>query len=458
MMQDYRHELSVIRRLLKENPNGMSVTDISRALKKNKNTVGRYLDILLISGQVDMRTYGMAKVYTLSQRVPLSAMLSYSRELILVLDADNRIVDANENFVKALGLDRSRTVGRNIDYLHSAEIEIHDLLNGIVAGTSDTVALRLKGGGERIFRIKRIPTVFDDGGKGTTFVLEDITGQILAEREIRQSEERFRMMAENIQDGLVIIEDGRTVYVNRRLASITGYSHEEMEGLDPLSTIAPESRKEFAEKMKDLEALKSGPGEIRAWIIRKDGERRFIYARFTLLPHEDKTYVFVIITDLTDLKKKEAELKESEQRFRMMAENIRDGLLIIENNRIVFSNRRMTEIAGYTREEIARLDFQALLASEAPHLSGLLEGVAEGEHISLGNILAKLRTGADLPGEATFWIRRKDGMKRCIQGNFSAAEHEGVLSIYITATDITSFAEKEQALRDRIAALQELVS
>ena len=72
MMQDYQHELGQIRELLKKNTDGMSVTDLSKALGKNKNTVGRYLDILLISGQVDMRTYGMAKVYTLSQRVPLS--------------------------------------------------------------------------------------------------------------------------------------------------------------------------------------------------------------------------------------------------------------------------------------------------------------------------------------------------------------------------------------------------
>ncbi len=49
-------------------------------------------------------------------------------------------------------------------------------------------------------------------------------------------------------------------------------------------------------------------------------------------------------------------------------------------------------------------------------------------------------------------------MKRYIQGSFSALEHDGVISIYITATDITSFAEKEQTLRDRIASLQELVS
>ena len=98
MMQDYQQELVAIKDLLKKNPEGMSVTDISKSLKKNKNTIGRYLDILLVSGQVDMRAFGMAKVYTISQRVPLSAMLSYSSELIMVLDNESRIIDINEHF------------------------------------------------------------------------------------------------------------------------------------------------------------------------------------------------------------------------------------------------------------------------------------------------------------------------------------------------------------------------
>src|SRR5512136_3187106 len=116
MMQDYQQELVAIKELLTKNPEGMSVTGISKALKKNKNTVGRYLDILLISGQVDMRAYGMAKVYTISQRVPLSAMLSYSKELIMVLDGELRIIDINDNFLKLLRLSREETVGKNVSF------------------------------------------------------------------------------------------------------------------------------------------------------------------------------------------------------------------------------------------------------------------------------------------------------------------------------------------------------
>ena len=133
MMQDYQQELVAIKDLLKKNPEGMSVTDISKALKKNKNTIGRYLDILLISGQVDMRAFGMAKVYTISQRVPLSAMLRYSRELIMVLDDTRRIIEINDNFLDLLQLSRNETLGKNISFLQSPEVDVHELLDSITA-------------------------------------------------------------------------------------------------------------------------------------------------------------------------------------------------------------------------------------------------------------------------------------------------------------------------------------
>ena len=186
MMQDYQQELIAIKDLLKKNPNGMSVTDISKALKKNKNTIGRYLDILLISGQVDMRAYGMAKVFTISQRVPISAILSYSKELIMVLDDELRILDINENFLKLLQFSRENVLGKNISYLQSPEVDVHELLDMITADMGEqetTVTFHVKDKGERIFHEKCMPTVFEDGRKGITLILDDVTEHTLAERE-----------------------------------------------------------------------------------------------------------------------------------------------------------------------------------------------------------------------------------------------------------------------------------
>ena len=446
MMQDYQHELSLIKDLLKKNPEGMSVTDISKALNKNKNTVGRYLDILLISGHVDMRTYGKAKVFTLSQRLPLSAMLSYSKELIMVLDNESRIIDVNDNFLALLNLSRKDTLGKTITYLSPPDVDVHELLETLTTRfeeKEDTITLRIKDREEHIFKQKSVPTVFEDGRKGFTLILEDITTQVLAEREIREREERFRMMAENIHDGLIIMENDRIVFVNRRIAEITGYSFEELWKMDPFSIIDPEDQQETGRLIRKMERKDPLLTELRMWILRKDGQRRFTSARISAVQHADTRYAFIILTDITELKENEAALKESEQRFRMMAENIQDGLIIVENGKFVFANHRIEDITGYSKEELSWMKSADLVSTE--------------DHEKIEEIVQSIRPGSEKPGEFTVWINRKDGSRRCILGRVTAALHNASVSTYITMTDITEATEREQALRDRISALQKFI-
>jgi PAS domain S-box-containing protein len=446
MMQDYQHELSLIKDLLKKNPEGMSVTDISKALNKNKNTIGRYLDILLISGHVDMRTYGKAKVFTLSWRLPLSAMLSYSKELIMVLDNESRIIDVNDNFLDILNLSREDTLGKNITYLNPPDVDVHELLEALTTGgeeKEDTITFKVKDQGERIFKQKSVPTVFEDGRKGFTLILEDITRQVLAEREIREREERFRMMAEHIHDGLIIMENGKIVFVNRRIAEITGYPFEELWKMDPLSIIDSEDQKEVASQIKKMDTRDQGLTELRMWILRKDGQRRFTSARISAVQHADTRYAFIILTDITELKAHEAALKESEQRFRMMAENIQDGLIIVENGNFVFANHRIADITGYSNEELTRMKSVDLVSPE--------------DHEKIEDIVTNTRPDSDKPGEFIVWINRKDGSRRCILGRVTATLHNTTVSTYITMTDITESTERERALRDRIAALQKFI-
>ena len=69
--------------LLVEHPQGLSITEIVKKIDINRNTAGRYLENLLVSGQVEMRHFGMAKIYALSNRIPQSAMLSISSDLVM---------------------------------------------------------------------------------------------------------------------------------------------------------------------------------------------------------------------------------------------------------------------------------------------------------------------------------------------------------------------------------------
>ena len=101
-----------IKDLLRKNPQGLSITDIVKAVNINRNTAGRYLENLLVSGQVELRRFGMAKIYRISQRVPLSAVLSISAESVIQLDSFLRIVFVNESFCSLAGTDRYKPGGK----------------------------------------------------------------------------------------------------------------------------------------------------------------------------------------------------------------------------------------------------------------------------------------------------------------------------------------------------------
>ena len=178
-----------IKSVLKENPQGLSITDIVAAVDINRNTAGRYLENLLVSGQVEMRQLGMAKIYTLSQRVPVSAVLSISSELIMQLDKNLRIIFANEPFLSFLSVSSTDLFGKNIEYSRVFPVfeevysEFVDRIRSGIAGTEWSGELTLKERGI-IFSCRIAPTVFDNGQKGVSVILEDISEKKRAEEAL----------------------------------------------------------------------------------------------------------------------------------------------------------------------------------------------------------------------------------------------------------------------------------
>ncbi len=302
MMQNYQHELGGIRDLLRKNPDGMSVTDLSKALGKNNHTVGRYLDILHISGQVDMRTFGMAKVYTLSRRVRLSAMLNYSRELIMVLDTDSRIVDINDHFLQLLRLSRQQVIGKNLSFINPPDTDVYELLETISAGSAEQeypITFDLKGRGRKYFRLKFIPIVFEDGHKGRAVIGEDITEHIITEQKIRKVEDWLEMMAETISDGFVIAENEHVVFANGRISEITGYSSTDLIGMRFTDLITPEDYERCGKTFRNTRSKSRISSQFTAWIKRRDGIRRCILGKATVVWQDSVGISYVALTDIT---------------------------------------------------------------------------------------------------------------------------------------------------------------
>ncbi|NMA88227.1 MAG: PAS domain S-box protein, partial [Methanoculleus bourgensis] len=260
-MEPNTDALSPLLRVLKEHPRGMSVSDLAAAVGVNRNTVSRYLDVLLVSGQVEMETYGKAKVFYLSQRVPISAMLNFSSDLVLVLDRDRRIIQANDAVCAFAGVERNNIIGKSVEESQLAAFD-HPLIQGRItdalSGSEVVEELRfLRHAEELFFRVKFLPTVFNDGTPGVTIILEDITEGRRAEEALRESEMLFRSLVENINDLILNVDETCAfTYVSPKSREILGYAPEEMLGKTPCDFMAPEK----AERVRvQLAALLADP-------------------------------------------------------------------------------------------------------------------------------------------------------------------------------------------------------
>ena len=103
-----------LKQILKWHPRGVTISDLATQMDTNRNLVAKYLDMLLISGQVEMEVVGAAKVYFLSHRVPISSMLEFSSDMVIVLDGDQKIVQVNEPILSLIREKKEVLVGRRL--------------------------------------------------------------------------------------------------------------------------------------------------------------------------------------------------------------------------------------------------------------------------------------------------------------------------------------------------------
>ncbi|HNL86411.1 MAG TPA: PAS domain S-box protein, partial [Methanoregulaceae archaeon] len=104
-----------IRNLLKGNPRGMSISEIAERLGLKRNIVSSDLNYLERLGHVEMQSIGTSKVYFSSTKIPLAGILNYSSDMILILDTNGRVIEANVPLLKMIGKTRDEIVGRNLE-------------------------------------------------------------------------------------------------------------------------------------------------------------------------------------------------------------------------------------------------------------------------------------------------------------------------------------------------------
>jgi PAS domain S-box-containing protein len=188
---------------------------------------------------------------------------------------------------------------------------------------------------------------------------------------LRQSEERFRMLVESVRDYAIFALDatGHIITWNPGAARFKGYTAQEIIG-QHFSIFYPPEDQAAGKPEKELEiAIAEGRVEDEGWRVRKDGSRFWANVVITALRNPDGQLVgFAKVTrDLTERRRAEEILRESEERFRLLIQGVRDyGIFMLDPGGHVASwNEGAERINGYTTQEILGQHFSIFYPPEA---------------------------------------------------------------------------------------------
>lgn len=288
-----------------------------------------------------------------------------SPEGVVLLDNEDCIVRVNPRFLEMFGYRKGEVIGRPVNSLivdESLYEEASDLNRQVIAGESigkDTVRYR-KDGSMLYVSILGHPVVLGEGRVGVYGIYRDVTEQKLAEETLRQSEDKYRTIIETIEDGYFEVDlEGNFLFFNEALPRILGYDQEELRTATYRDFSSPSTAQYVYRNFKEVYASGiSNPGF--SWeATDKHGRTRHLETSVSLIKSaKEKPAGFRgVVRDVTQRVHAESALSESEERYRIMAENT--GQLIYDydlKTGTIHWSGAIERVIGQAPEELAGVD------------------------------------------------------------------------------------------------------
>ena len=309
------------------------------------------------------------------------SLIDYMQDAMIILGWDGALLFANTAAAKLIEYERAEEFdGHNmVEYIHpdslqKAAEDFETVKSGIRMGfLSEYKLLSVKGrivwvestGGNIIFR----------GRSANLVCIRNITDRKQAEMTLRESEDKYRWVVNNIVDVVSIMDMNlRFTYVSPSILRVRGYTPEEAMTQTLEQMLPPESLQMvvnlFEESMKLEESGSADPAgnyTLEVTLYKKDGSLIWLENKLSFLRDETQKPVGIVIVsrDITDRKRAEENLRESEEKYRNILESIEDGYFEVDlAGNITFFNPSICVILGYPREEVLGLNNRAFMDLE----------------------------------------------------------------------------------------------
>jgi PAS domain S-box-containing protein len=362
----------------------------------------------------------------------------------VTITAKGIIHEANLTIARLLGVDRSVLIGRSFrHYVVERDVQkFHSHLNLLKQAdepATTELGIRLKSKGLLEVRLYSVPV--KDFGRQDIFyrtAVTNITDEKQAEDSLRESEKHFRQLVEHSPVAMAVFcgTDRRVPLVNRKFTELFGYTTADVPDVSLWWSVAyPDDeyreaiKAEWNAKVEQAVTNRCEIESMEARVTCKDGFVRHVEIGLSSIGERN----LVTFIDLTESRKAEEAIRQSEKKFRTLFEESKDIVFIVDaHGRLLDINPACTEILGYTKKELL-----ALNPAHDLHVSSTAK-----------EQFMKLLMNTGFVNDYELELQRKDGRKAIVHITASLTRNdEGTISGYRgIAHDVTERKKLEQQL------------
>jgi len=384
------------------------------------------------------------------QKKHLESLVYYSSLAIVTLDESHRVIACNRKFEELFQFEESKITGKNLDevvaghqYLMEAMSYTKETMNGRAIHGSG--ARQRKDGSTVDVEFIGVPVLIDGNIVGAYGIYQDISDRKRVEDALRESETRYKELADSLPQVVFETDErGGLTFANRYAFDLFGYTRDEFEkGLNGFEMLAPEDRDRARENFASvLRGEHLGGVEYSAQ--RKNGSTFPIEIYSSPIVREN-TVVGLrgIIVELTERKRTEEALRESETKYSALVENSKDGIIMIQDGVLIFINEASTELVGYSPEEMIGSSF---VKYAAPKYRDLVV-----------RRYAERMEGREVPSIYEIELLRKDGTRVPVELNAMHIDFGGKPTDLAFVRDISERKQAEMEVEKRQVYLESVL-
>jgi PAS domain S-box-containing protein len=359
----------------------------------------------------------------------------------VIIDDLGRVLDANPEYVRLTGHARlGEITGRKVTEWtapYEKDKNVGAIRQCLKEGFIRNLEIDYVNSSGTITPIEINSTLFQAGETVQVLALcRDISERRRTQVELQEGEAKYRTVVEQSHDGIFIAQDGLLIFHNPMFATMTGYRDDELVGRSIAELIAPEDRELVMTRHQERLHGKALPEVYEFSVLHHDGTSRIrVRMNITFAKVGGKPATIGTLHNVTEERKREGALRESEDRFRRLISSSFEAVVVHQDGRIALTNDVAVRIIG--AESTSELVGRPILDLVHPEFRATIED--------------RVRQMMKSPGGAAPLIEEKfvrfDGTSVDVEVMATATMHEGKPAVMVMFRDITGRKQADEALR-----------